>query len=288
MEEAVQFEGINGSWAVICHSTWKRVPCREPSVPNARAMDGDMHFQSWATFLLGPWAAYGNTGKPHWNSQGESGWKLWVLSVKGLIRVGNLGQVTAQQCWEKLGDLFCCEFYLKTESGQTLQPKEVQEEGTLWMPSVALACTQLTELTESGYPHSVTALTWPWEPFVPNIGSIRGGEPIEREGTCLPMQCDRSQVGQRWPQVITWLQPAWCGSSCFGKGHNKVSAPSALFGECALLLCPSQGPVTFGVVVALHFSSRNEWLAFMSRSCLSTDWLNLIIVISSNRSKALI
>lgn len=132
MEEAVQFEGINGSWAVICHSTWKRVPCREPSVPNARAMDGDMYFQSWATFLLGPGAAYGNTGKPHWNSQAESGWKLWVLSVKGLIRVGNLGQVTAQQCWEKLGDLFCCEFYLKTESGQTLQPKEVQEEGMLW------------------------------------------------------------------------------------------------------------------------------------------------------------
>lgn len=34
----------------------ERVPCREPSVPNVRGMDGDTDLQSWATFtsLPGP------------------------------------------------------------------------------------------------------------------------------------------------------------------------------------------------------------------------------------------
>lgn len=56
--------------------------------------------------------------------------KARVVSVKGLIRMVNLGQVVAQQCPEKLGDLlFFLEFYLKTESGQIPQLEVVRGGG---------------------------------------------------------------------------------------------------------------------------------------------------------------
>lgn len=213
--------------------------------------------------------------------------------MKGLIRVGNLSQVTAWQCWEKLGDLFCCEFYLKTELGQTLQPEVVRAGGdSEWKSSVALACTQLEQLAGFGYLHSLLLLYHnPESLLCPASAASEAVKPIGSEGFHLPTHCDtRSQVRQRWPRSLSslWLQPDSCGSFCFGKDPSKVTALSALFGGCALLLCPSQDPVPLELLGLCIFSWENEWLTFATRSCLGVDWLNLIIILSSNRSKALI
>lgn len=115
--------------------------------------------------------------------------------------------------------------------------KRCVQEGTLWISVQSGTSTHTNRTVQwvwiSALP--VIALTRPWELFVPNICTIRGDKPIEREGTPLPVQCHAwcSQVGQRWPEVTPRLQPASCGSFCFGKDHSKVTVklhtPTLLF-----------------------------------------------------------
>lgn len=128
------------------------------------------------------------------------------------------------------------------------------------------------------------------------------GQPLQHqrgqthwEGRDSPWNVTRGHSWDRGdprPSLGFSQSPASCGSFCFGKDHSEVTVklhtpPLLHLGSvyCSCVHHKVQWPLE--LLWICIFFSKNEWLTFMTRSCLSTDWLNLIIL-SSNRSKALI
>lgn len=134
----------------------------------------------------------------------------------------NLGQVIAQQCWEKLDLLFFLEFYLKT--GQL----EVQE-GALCMNIQHCTCTNPTKRA-----HSLQSFT-----FCCFLNTILW-ECCSHPAFTTSSLWLQPFLGLTW-FVLFWKRPS-----------NIVVPPTLFWGVCVARVSPLQDLVTIWVAVALH------------------------------------
>lgn len=163
------------------------------------------------------------------------------------------------------------------------------QEGALWMHVQCGTCTHPTRTAHWVWVSTVSgfALIRPWELFVPSICSIRGCDLSGVKGLTSPLTVTR---GHRWHRGDSRSSPGFnhVVHSVLEKTTVKLQPLCTFWCGCVLLCVPHKISWPYELLWLCIFSSKDEWLTFMTRSCLSVDWFILIIILSSNRSKALI